>query len=157
MYHSTVITPSNKLADTACGHLSILLSEVHTNLTCNDIVAFTATAVDVICGHIEVLAHLIKNIINCKGLVIYLHCPLYDPLSKTHVDIAVVDNTLREKRIDDALQITYAAISGLSDELDDIIGDVKSVALNLTMKDINAQLDVRFLQRCNKSTRETCK
>ena len=98
----------------------------------------------------------VENLIDGEWFVINLHGTLYDSLGQTHVHHAVVNHRIGQQRVDNSLQIAHASIGRLCDVLHYVVGNLKTVALNLAVQDVDTKLQVGFLQLCNQSACEPC-
>ena len=78
-------------------------------------------------------ADFIQNVVNGQRFIIYFHGPFDDAFCQPHVDIAVVDDAVSQKRVDDSLQVTYTAIGCLGNETDDILWYVEAVTFDFAV------------------------
>lgn len=156
MNDGAVVAASNELSDAACRHLGIFLCEIHRHLTDNDIVTLARTAENILLLNTIVMANLLHDIINSERFVVYLDSTLDDTLGQTQVDIGVVDNGIGQQRIDDTFKVAHGTIGGLGNILDDVVGNLQSVATAFGIEDVLAQLYVRLFELGNEAAGETC-
>ena len=150
-----VVATADELTDARSGHLGIFLGKIHRNLAHKDVVALAALAEDVLLRHVVVVADFLQDVVDGQRLVIDLHGTLDDALCQSHVDIGVIDDAIGQQGVDDALEVAHGAVGSLGDELDDVSGNLQTVAQALGIEDVDAQLGVGLLQLGNESAGET--
>src|SRR5574344_1762119 len=99
--------------------------------------------------------NLLYDIIYRQRLVIHLHGSLDNAFCQADINSAVIHNAISQQTIDGTLQITHTAITGLSNETNNLLGDFQAITTYLIAQDIHTELLVRFFQFTYQTTRET--
>ena len=155
MEHRRVVASADKLANARGGHLRVLLSQIHRDLTDKHIVALAALAEHMLLGNIVMTAHLFENVIDSQRMVVNLDSTLDDSFSQPHVNTTVIDDAIGHERVDHALKIAYRTVGSLGDELNDISRNLQTITAALGMEDVNTELYIRLLHLSNEPTGET--
>ncbi len=139
-----MVATTNKLSNARGWHLSVLLGEIHGNLSDDDAFAPTAAADNLLLIHAIVVAHLVENVVDGKRVVVDLDGTLDDTLGQAQVDVGVVDHGIGQQRVDDTLEVANGAICSLGNVKDDVLRNAQSVTTTLGIEDVNAELVVRL-------------
>ncbi len=134
----------------------MLVGKIHDDLSREHYLTLAQTSFKLLLGDVIVGANDTDNVINGECLIVDLHGSHHYSLNELHVNITVVGDTVSHERVDDALNLSHAAVCVLGYVGDYVFRNVKSVTLNLSFQDIHAELHVWLLHLCHYTARETC-
>ena len=92
------------------------------------------------------VANLLDNIIDGERMIINLNSTLDYTLGQSHIYIRIIHDRICHKRVYNTLEVAHAAIGCLSDKLDYIKGNLKTVALTLSIQNVDTQLWIGLFQ-----------
>ena len=111
----------------------MLVGKIHDDLSRKYNLALAQATLYLLFGNIIVRADYADDVIYGKSLIVDLHGSRNDALNELHVDVAIVRYAVCHERVDDALNLAHAAVSVLGNVGDDVLWNMETVTLNLSL------------------------